>query len=57
MRTKGILLVRDAILLLAILPSDGERYMSTPLVVSAEVQLYRFQGPKLGSGGSHAIRF
>ena len=30
MRTKGILLVRDTILLLSVLPTDGECYASTP---------------------------
>ena len=29
MRTKGILLVRDTILLLGVVPADGERYAST----------------------------
>ena len=29
MRTKGILLVRDTILLLGVVPTDGERYAST----------------------------
>ena len=29
MRTKGILLVRDTILLLGVIPADGERYVST----------------------------
>jgi len=32
MRTQGILLVRDAILLLGALPVDGECCTSTPLV-------------------------
>ena len=27
MRTKGILLVRDTILLLGVIPADGERYL------------------------------
>ena len=31
MRTKGILLVRDTILLLGIISADGERYASTSL--------------------------
>jgi hypothetical protein len=35
MRTQGILLVRDAILLLGILPTDGERYASTSSVGSS----------------------
>ena len=33
MRTQGILLVRDAILLLGVLPVDRECYASTPLVL------------------------
>ena len=32
MRTKGILLVRDAILLLGLLPTDGEHYVLTPSI-------------------------
>ena len=31
MRTKGILLVRDTVLLLSILPADGECYASSSL--------------------------
>ena len=32
MRTQGILLVRDVIMLLAILPADGECFTPTPEV-------------------------
>ena len=49
MRTQGILLVRDAILLLSILPANGKRYASISLISSG----WNFN---FISSGRHQIR-
>ena len=48
MRTQSILLVRDTILLLNILPTDGERNAFTPQLIPAEILTSPAPGIKLG---------
>jgi len=56
MRTQGILLVRDAVLLLSALPAHGESYTSGSSVLHMGLNFAALQMPMLGFGGSRAIR-
>ena len=56
MWTHGILLVRDAIVLLGILPTDGECSVCTLGCYSRNLTLPA-QARNIGSGDGHAIRF
>jgi hypothetical protein len=48
MRTEGILLVKDTILLLGVIPADGERYASTSISGSSRHSTFLTPDVKLG---------